>query len=144
MTRTGSGFVDAASTARDVVGIASEGGCLNDLWRFGILQTIDLYHNDWRLGGRTRAKSVFTREPITGVAEIDCAYAALAEYLAERDGWSRPSWTSRPCKCDRPWLPAQRPEYDLPERVIDEAIEQAPDSFRVRNIYVGLDDLARV
>ncbi|MFP7696953.1 hypothetical protein [Trueperella sp. LYQ143] len=137
-------FDDVCDTAIDVETIATEGGCLNDLWRFGILQTIDLYQTAINDDGIEGGIKVFAREPITSVSEINCGYAALANYFANRDGWNAPEWANRPCRCTAPWFPAQRPEYPLPQRVIKLSIEETPDEFRQRNIFITLDDLIRV
>lgn len=136
-------IVDLSRTVDDVHQVMADGGCLNDLWRFGILQTIDLYNSALARWGSDHARHVFDPEPITGISQVDCAYAALAEYFAERDNWTMPEWAQRTCNCDQPWLPAARPEYSLPIRIIDQSIEESPASFRKRHIYITLADLNR-
>ncbi|AYD90141.1 hypothetical protein D5R93_09265 [Actinomyces lilanjuaniae] len=74
-------------------------------WRFGVLQTLDDYTSCLRRGGTSVASQVFTREPPpTGAVEVDAAFAALADWLAGRDGWQAPAWVEDPGRvCPARW-----------------------------------------
>ena len=131
---------DAALAAQSCQEILADGGDLLDLWRFGILQTIDYYTSYFKRGGPTLASHVFDQEPLTGHASVDAAFAALADYLATRDGWAVPTWVASQVVTP-PWFVApiaRRPGY-----FHDEALRVTPDEFRRRNIYIGIGDLSR-
>ena len=134
---------DAALAAESCRQIFAEGGDLVDLWRFGILQTIDYYNSYMTRGGPVSASRVFDREPVTGVSHIDAAFAALADHLASRDGWAVPPWA---CSASRtiadPWFVA--PIAQRPGFFHDEALATSPVEFRRRNIFISINDLVRV
>lgn len=82
----------AAQNAANCRRVLHKGETLEACWRFGILQTLDDYTSALRRGGPSLAAGVFTDEPArAGAAEIDAAFAALAEHLANRDGWEAPA-----------------------------------------------------
>ncbi|UNX54742.1 hypothetical protein MF406_00050 [Georgenia sp. TF02-10] len=39
------------------------------------------------------AQAFTERPPRTGAVQLDAAFAAVADHLAERDGWQAPAWT---------------------------------------------------
>ncbi|WP_196716709.1 hypothetical protein [Actinomyces trachealis] len=128
----------AATNAADVAALMLRGDSLDDAWRFGVLQTIDDYNSNMRRGGTTHARHVFDDEPApTGSAQIDAAFAALADYLAQRDGWQVPDWAGKPWRVTSDWYPV----------VIswgrDEARRTSPRAFRRRGIYITPLGLAR-
>lgn len=100
-------------------------------WRFGILQTLDDYASTLRRGGVTLAAGVFTVEPApTGSANVDAAFAALADYLAERDGWPAPAWAADLARRADGWYPA------VPAIFRAEAERDSPGAFRQRGILI--------
>lgn len=111
---------------------------LNDLWRFGVLQTLDYYNSAMKVGGVRLAKQVFTRTPApTESAELDAAFAALAEYLAHHDGWTPPVWSADAGRQTEQWYVPQSPAF------YSQAEEESPLPFRRRGVYITLDDLTR-
>jgi len=133
---------DAARTAETCRTLLAEGADLLDAWRFGILQSMDYYTSYIRQGGVAVAHQIFDREPVTGEPAVDAAYAALAEHLATRDGWTPPPWAGNPAKvAPTPWFVsplARKPGY-----FHDEALRVTPPEFRRHGVYIGLKDLDR-
>ncbi len=129
----------AATNATDVAALMLRGDSLDDAWRFGVLQTIDDYNSNMRRGGTAHARHVFDDEPApTGATQIDAAFAALADYLAERDGWQAPDWTRKANRvCEQPWFP------NLIARERYEICRTTPDAFRRHGIFVAPRALRR-
>lgn len=128
----------AAENARHCQLLLADGGGVDECWRFGILQTLDDYASTFRRGGATLAADVFTVEPSsTGSTEVDAAFAALADYLARRDGWQTPAWALDPARATSGWYPA------VPAIFRAEADEESPDAFRRRGIFITGRSLAR-
>lgn len=95
---------DAASNARHCAVLRSAGEELDECWRLVVLQTLDHYTSTLRRGGVELAAQVFTTEPApTGAPEVDAAFSALAEYLADRDGWEAPRWVFDPSRKVERW-----------------------------------------
>lgn len=91
-----------------------------------------------RRGGITLAAQVFAEEPpSTGAAQIDAAFAALADHLAERDGWRAPSWAVDAARRTSSWYPA------VPDVFRAEADRESPRAFRERGIFITGRSLAR-
>ena len=81
----------ARSNARECARMLLEDDSLAACWRFGVLQALDDYTSAVRRRGLDLGAMVFAREPEpTGSHEIDAAFAALADHLSERDGWTAP------------------------------------------------------
>ena len=128
----------AADNARDCRDLLADGESLDACWRFGILQTLDNYTSARRRGGVELAASVFAQEPeATGAVEVDAAFAALAEHLAERDGWTAPAWTSQPSRHTAPWYPS------VPVNWRADADRETPPAFRRHGIFLTDRSLAR-
>lgn len=118
--------------------LLADGETLDGCWRFGILQTLDDYTSVLRRGGPDLAAGVFTDEPHhTGSAELDAAFAALADYLANRDGWPAPTWASEPSRRTEAWYPA------VPAIFHADADRESPAAFRRRGILITARSLAR-
>jgi hypothetical protein len=89
--------LDAADAALLADNLLVQGETLQSVWRYVIVQLLDDYSHDLARGGVSVASQRFTREPpVTRSAQVDAALAALAEYLARRDGWHLPSWARKP------------------------------------------------
>ena len=126
---------DNASTCRRLL---ADGEGLDGCWRFGILQTLDDYTSTLRRGGPELAAQVFTEEPpLTGAAQLDAAFAALADYLARRDGWMAPVWALDPVRSTEAWYPA------VPAILRGEADVESPEAFRSRGILITSRSLDR-
>lgn len=128
----------AADNARVCRSILAAGEGLDACWRFGILQTVDDYTSVLRRGGPAVAAEVFTDEPEpTGTAQLDAAFAALADHLAERDGWEPPSWALDATRRTQTWYPA------VPAIFRADAERESPRAFRQRGILITARSLAR-
>lgn len=128
----------AAQNAAACRTMIAAGESLDACWRFGILQTLDDYTSVLRRGGPELAAEVFTDEPPhTGAVEVDAAFAALAAYLAERDGWTTPAWALDPTRRTDAWYPA------VPVIFRTEADRESPEAFRQRGILITSRSLAR-
>ena len=129
---------EAASNAQRCAVLRSAGEGLGECWRFAILQTLDDYTSTLRRGGVELAAQVFTAEPPrTGSPEIDAAFAALAEHLADRDGWNPPVWVLDPTRRVERWYAT------VPRIFHRDAERESPQAFRTRGIYITEQALAR-
>ena len=129
-----------AGNARDAAELVADGEPPTAGWRFGVLQTLDDYTSTSHRGGAELGAGVFTDPPApTGSVELDAAFAALAEYLAERDGWTPPAWTSDA------WRSVAPAEWwaSTPSIYRDIALDESPRPFRERGIWITLSGLAR-
>lgn len=127
----------ADNAARSAVLLAS-GDTPEACWRFGILQTLDDYTSTLRRGGVQLAAEVFAAEPApTRSAELDAAFAALADHLAERDGWRIPAWALDPARHTDGWFPS------VPAIFRAEAEQDSPRAFRQRGIFITGRSLSR-
>ena len=111
----------AAEAARYCAQLLAADAPLSQAWRFGILQTLGDY-------------------TATSHKGLDAAFAALAVWLADRDGWAPPAWALDPSRrAPAPWYPADTRHPGL----IAEAEREAPREFRERNVIVAAHDLDR-
>lgn len=128
----------AAGNARHAAQLIAEGAPLDVAWRFGILQTVDDYASTVKRGGIALGSAVFSDVPApTGARELDAAFAALADHLAERDGWEAPAWAGDPERRVASWYP------DVPSIFRNEAEQDSPRAFRERGILITGRTLAR-
>lgn len=128
--------VDAAVKCRELL---AAGGSLLDCWRFGVLQSLDAYESLLRLHGVDTAAGVFRMEPpACGAAEIDAALAALAEFLAARDGWDVPAWALVEDRSVGEWFVSGVPAFE------EWARQESPVAFARRGIWVTRGGLERV
>ena len=121
----------AAGNARDAAELVADREPPTAGWRFGVLQTLDDYTSTCRRGGAELGAGVFTDPPApTGSVVLDAAFTALAEYLAERDGWTPPTWTADAWRSVAPavWWAS------TPSTYRDIALEESPRPFRDRCI----------
>jgi len=128
----------AADNAARCAALLAAGDAAETGWRFGILQTLDDYTSTLRRGGASLASEVFAGEPApTGSAQLDAAFAGLADYLAERDGWEAPAWALNPARRTAEWFPA------VPAIFRTEAEQDSPRAFRQRGIFITGRSLGR-
>ncbi len=121
------------------VEILRAGGSEGEAWRFGVVQTLDDYLASVRRGGIALGARVFEEQPPpTGSESIDAGFAALADYLADRDGWKAPAWTARATRPSKDWFPGI-PAFDQ-----DVARRESPSAFARRGIFVTVRSLSRV
>lgn len=91
----------AVGAARDAAELVDAGEPATAGWRFGVLQALDDYTSTCLRGGTELGAQVFTEPPApTGSVELDAAFAALADYLAERGRLGSPALDPR-CVADR-------------------------------------------
>lgn len=128
----------AAGNAARCRELLAGGGAPETCWRHGILQTLDDYNSTLRRGGPELAEHLFSDEPAyTGSKDLDAAFAALADYLAERDGWTVPLWALNASRVTQEWFPS------VPEIFKHEAKAHSPRAFRERGIYITQRSLSR-
>jgi len=128
----------AAEQARVLVDSGSAGS--EALWRFGVLQLLDDYDSILRHEGVAAASEVFADAPaLTGHSGLDAAFAALACWLAQRDGWTAPQWARDPQRVARPWWFVSDSAYGRAW-----ALVQSPGEFRIRGVFITDTALARV
>ncbi|EWT03941.1 hypothetical protein N864_15830 [Intrasporangium chromatireducens Q5-1] len=128
----------AAGNAASCASLLAAGGSVESCWRFGILQTLDDYTSTLRRGGTALAAEVFASEPApTGAIQLDAAFAALADHLAERDGWQTPAWALDPARQAEGWFPS------VPAIFRAEAEQDSPRAFRQRGIFITGRSLSR-
>jgi hypothetical protein len=129
---------DAADAASHCTRLILQGVGAEDLWRFGILQTLDDYESCRRRGGIELAAQVFDREPgRTGSAGLDAAFAALGAHLAARDGWNLPTWV------DDAGRIAPESWYVAPPAYHHWADAETPPEFRARGVFITAHALMR-
>jgi hypothetical protein len=84
-----------------------------------------------RRGGTALAAEVFAAESApTGSTRVDAAFAALADFLAERDGWPAPDWAMNSARRTDGWYPA------VPAIFRAEAERDSPRAYRQRGILI--------
>ncbi len=110
-----------------------------DLWRFGVLQLLDEYDSLRKHQGSEAAIEVFCIEPkLTGHSGLDASFAALACWLATRDGWQAPKWARDPQRVARPWWFVSSSEYGRAWAMV-----QSPGEFRIRGVFITNTALLR-
>ncbi|MFV0426927.1 MAG: hypothetical protein ACK5KU_07820 [Beutenbergiaceae bacterium] len=121
----------AANNAARCAVLLAAGDTPETCWQFGILQTLDGYTSTLRRGGTALAAQVFAdKSAPTGSAQLEAAFAALADHLAERDGWTAPAWALHPGRRADGWYP------DVPTIFRAEAEQDSPRAFRQRGILI--------
>jgi hypothetical protein len=110
------------------------------VWRHCLVQLLDDYSREAaRLGAETAASRFDIEPPLSGAPEVDAALAALAEFLARRDGWPAPAWARDPGRYSPRWW------FVTPLRGMHPtALQESPPSFRTRGVFVTAGGLSRV
>ena len=110
------------------------------MWRHCVVQLLDDYGHDLGRSGSEVASQRFEVErALTASAEVAAALAALAEYLARRNGWTTPRWARKPGRYSRKWW------FVTPLRGMHPtALQESPPSFRTRGIFITSGALSRV
>jgi class 3 adenylate cyclase len=82
-------FETADQPARGAAAMLDDGERLSRLWRYVFAQLLDDYTNVLHHAGVQAATRMWSDTPqSTGDSQVDVAFAAMAEYLARRDGTS--------------------------------------------------------
>lgn len=125
-----------AQNSRGLWPFLVNGNLLRDSLQFGasLAQGIGLY------GDGLRHVRMWSEAPrSTGDSRVDAAFAAMAEYLARRDGWQVPSWARLPEREAWPWWFVT----DL-RGLHPRALVESPSSFRRRGVFITSGALDRV
>jgi hypothetical protein len=126
----------AAGSAADML---ADGERLSRLWRYVFVQMLDDYTSVLRHAGVVAAARMWFDAPrSTGDGRVDAAFAAMAEYLARRDGWTVPSWARLPEREAWPWWFVT----DL-RGLHPQALVESPSSFRRRGVFITSGALDR-
>ena len=132
-------FETADNAALVAAEMLAEGERLSRLWRYVFAQMLDDYTSVLRHAGVAAAAQMWTEAPRpTGDTRVDAAFAAMAEYLARRDGWTVPSWASLSEREAWPWWFVT----DL-RGLHAQALVESPSSFRRRGVFITSGALDR-
>jgi hypothetical protein len=117
----------------------ADGERLSRLWRYVFVQLLDDYTSVLRHAGTAAAARMWSGAPrATGDGRVDAAFAAMAEYLARRDGWTVPAWATLPEREAWPWWFVT----DL-SGLHPRALVESPSSFRRRGVFITSGALER-
>ena len=132
-------FETVGQAAASAVAMLSDGEKLSRLWRYVFAQMLDDYASVLRHQGVPAAARMWADSPqSTGDARVDAAFAAMAEYLARKDGWTVPSWARLPEREAWPWWFVS----DL-RGLHPRALVESPSSFRRRGVFITRGALER-
>ena len=103
-----------------------------NLWRFGVLQLLDDYESVLAHDGVDAAAHLMAEAPgPTGHSGLDAAFAGLACWLADRDGWDAPDWARAEERVARPWWFVSTSAYGRAWAMV-----QSPAQFRIRGVFI--------
>jgi hypothetical protein len=92
-------FETADQAAGSAAIMLAGGERLSRLWRYVFVQLLDDYTSVLRHAGVAAAARMWSGAPrATGDGRVDAAFAAMAEYLARRDGRAVPAWATSPAQ----------------------------------------------
>ncbi len=132
-------FETADQAADSAAGMLADGQPLSRLWRYVFAQMLDDYASVLRHAGTPAAAGMWSAAPRgTGDGRVDAAFAAMAEYLARRDGWAVPAWAALPEREAWPWWFVT----DL-RGLHPRALVESPSSFRRRGVFITSGALDR-
>jgi hypothetical protein len=132
-------FETADQAAASAAAMLADGERLSRLWRYVFAQMLDDYTSVLHHAGISAAAQMWTDEPRgTGDSRVDAAFAAMAEYLARRDGWTPPSWARLSQREAWPWWFVT----DL-RGLHAQALVESPSSFRRRGVFITSGALDR-
>jgi hypothetical protein len=132
-------FETADRAAGNAARMLADGERLSRLWRYIFAQLLDDYTSVLRHAGVSAAARMWADVPqATGDGRVDAAFAAMAEYLARRDGWSVPAWARLPEREAWPWWFVT----DL-RGIHPQALVESPSSFRRRGVFITSGALER-
>jgi hypothetical protein len=132
-------FETADQAAGSAAAMLADGERLSRLWRYVFAQLLDDYTSVLHHAGAQAAARMWSEAPrSTGDSRVDAAFAAMAEYLARRDGWAVPSWARLPEREAWPWWFVT----DL-RGLHPRALVESPSSFRRRGVFITSGALDR-
>jgi hypothetical protein len=132
-------FETADQAAESAAAMLADGEQLSRLWRYVFAQMLDDYTSVLRHAGVAAAARMWSDAPRgTGDTRVDAAFAAMAEYLARRDGWIVPAWARLPEREAWPWWFVT----DL-RGLHPQALVESPSSFRRRGVFITSGALDR-
>jgi len=132
-------FETADQAAESAAAMLADGERLSRLWRYVFVQMLDDYTSVLHHAGVPAAARMWASAPrSTGDIRVDAAFAAMAEYLARRDGWEVPSWARLPGREAWPWWFVT----DL-RGLHPRALVESPSSFRHRGVFITSGALDR-
>jgi hypothetical protein len=132
-------FDTADQAADSAVAMIEDGERLSRLWRYVFAQLLDDYTSVLHHQGVQAAAQMWAGTPRpTGDVRVDAAFAAMAEYLARRDGWAVPLWARLPEREAWPWWFVT----DL-RGLHARALVESPSSFRRRGVFITSGALER-
>jgi hypothetical protein len=125
-------FETVDQAAGNAIAMIEEGERLSRLWRYVFVQMLDDYTSVLHHRGVQAAARMWESVPReTGDLRVDAAFAAMAEYLARRDGWAVPAWARLPEREAWPWWFVT----DL-RGLHPRALVESPSSFRRRGVFI--------
>ena len=130
---------DRPQAAGSALAMLADGERLSRLWRYVFVQMPDDYTSVLRHAGVPAAARMWASAPrSTGDIRVDAAFAAMAEYLARRDGREVRSWARLPGREAWPWwFVTGLPGLHL------RALVESPSSFRRRGVFITSGALDR-
>jgi hypothetical protein len=132
-------FETADQAAASATILLADGERLSRLWRYVFAQMLDDYTSVLHHRGVPAAARMWAAVPrSTGDNRVDAAFAAMAEYLARRDGWTVPAWARLPEREAWPWWFVT----DL-RGLYPQALVESPSSFRRRGVFITSGALER-
>ena len=132
-------FETADQAADSAIVMIGDGERLSRLWRYVFVQLLDDYTSVLHHKGVQAAAQMWAAAPrTTGDVRVDAAFAAMAEYLARRDGWAVPPWARLPDREAWPWWFVT----DL-RGLHPRALVESPSSFRRRGVFITSGALER-
>lgn len=132
-------FETADQAADSAIAMLAAGERLSRLWRYVFVQMIDDYTSVLHHAGVPAAARMWSGAPrSTGDSRVDAAFAAMAEYLARRDGWTVPAWARLSEREAWPWWFVT----DL-RGLHPRALVESPSSFRRRGVFITDGALSR-
>ncbi len=132
-------FESVDQAADSAIAMLQDGERLSRLWRYVFVQMLDDYTSVLHHAGVSAAAEMWASAPrSTGDVRVDAAFAAMAEYLARRDGWTVPSWARLPEREAWPWWFVTDLRGLHPRSLVE-----SPSSFRRRGVFITSGALDR-
>ena len=132
-------FETVDQAADSAIAMLQAGERLSRLWRYVFVQMLDDYTSVLYHAGVSAAAGMWASAPrTTGDTGVDAAFAAMAEHLARRDGWTVPAWARLSEREAWPWWFVT----DL-RGLHPRALVESPSSFRRRGVFITGEALQR-
>ncbi|MFT4244901.1 MAG: hypothetical protein QM571_00025 [Micrococcaceae bacterium] len=117
-------------------------GNVHVIWRFCIMQALDIYEAEKAHHSLEKAKSIFAKPIVDEVSEdtkyLDAGFTALAWYLSNKDNWVSYFWMEQKGKAENVFWVVPSTRYGKYQA------EEAPvPEFKEYGVLVHVDDLRR-